>query len=46
MIGEAVTIERDADVRRAFASDASGLVLVPDGVARPASRDEIAALLA
>jgi len=46
MIGEAVTIERDADVRRAFASDASGLVLVPDGVARPTSRDEVAALLA
>ena len=46
MIGEAVTIERDADVRRAFASDASGLVLVPDGVARPTSREEVGALLA
>jgi FAD/FMN-containing dehydrogenase len=42
----AVHIERDADVRRAFASDASGLVLVPDGVARPTSGEEVAALLA
>jgi FAD/FMN-containing dehydrogenase len=41
-----VSIERDADVRRAFASDASGVVLVPDGVARPSSREEVAALLA
>ena len=39
-------IERDVDVRRAHASDASGLVLVPDGVARPASHEEVAALLA
>lgn len=46
MVGEAVNVERDSDVRRAFASDASGLVLVPDGVARPASREEISALLA
>lgn len=46
MLGAEVSIERDADVRHAFASDASGLVLVPDGVARPASRDEVAALLA
>ena len=42
----AVRIDRDADVRRAHASDASGLVLVPDGVARPTSREEVAALLA
>ncbi len=42
----AVRIERDADVRRAFASDASGLVLVPEGVARPSSSAEVAALVA
>jgi FAD/FMN-containing dehydrogenase len=46
MVGAAVHIERDVDVRRAHASDASGLVLVPDGVARPTSHDEVAALLA
>jgi FAD/FMN-containing dehydrogenase len=39
------TIERDPDVRRSVASDASGLVLVPEGVARPASAAEVAALL-
>jgi glycolate oxidase len=42
----APAIDRDADVRRAYASDASGLVLVPDGVARPASAEELSALLA
>lgn len=46
MVGAAVHIERDADVRRAHASDASGLVLVPEGVARPTSREAVAALLA
>lgn len=46
MLSAEVSIERDADVRRAFASDASGLVLVPDGVARPTSREEVTALLA
>ncbi len=39
-------IERDEGVRRAYAADASGLVLVPDGVARPTSAAEVAALLA
>jgi glycolate oxidase len=39
-------ISRDEGVRQAYATDASGLVLVPDGVARPTSADEIAALLA
>ena len=39
-------ISRDESVRRAYATDASGLVLVPDGVARPASAEEVAALLA
>ena len=37
---------RDEEVRRAYAADASGLVLVPDGVARPTSAEEVAALLA
>jgi glycolate oxidase len=39
-------ITRDEEVRRAYAADASGLLLVPDGVARPRSAEEIAALLA
>ena len=39
-------ITRDEEVRRAYAADVSGLVLVPDGVARPTSGAEIAALLA
>ena len=42
----APVISRDAEVRRAYAADASGLVLVPEGVARPTSADEVAALLA
>jgi FAD/FMN-containing dehydrogenase len=36
-----ISIERDESVRRAFAADVSGLVLVPEGVARPASIDEV-----
>lgn len=39
-------ITRDEEIRRAYAADASGLVMVPDGVARPTSADEVAALLA
>ena len=39
------SIVRDLDVRRAYARDASGLELVPEGVVRPSSVDEIAALL-
>ncbi|MEP6731150.1 MAG: FAD-binding oxidoreductase [bacterium] len=39
-------ISRDEAVRFAYAADASGLVLVADGVARPASADEVSALLA
>ncbi|MFL5606936.1 MAG: FAD-binding oxidoreductase [Gemmatimonadaceae bacterium] len=39
-------ISRDPEVRRAYAADASGLVMVPDGVARPTSAAEVAALLA
>ncbi|MES2177409.1 MAG: FAD-binding oxidoreductase [Gemmatimonadota bacterium] len=40
------SIARDEEVRRAYASDVSGLVLVPEGVARPASAGEVSALLA
>lgn len=42
----AAVVTRDEDVRRAYSADASGLVLVPEGVARPTSADEVAALLA
>lgn len=37
-----VTVERDESVRRAYAEDVSGLVLVPQGVVRPASAGEVA----
>jgi glycolate oxidase len=39
-------ISRDPEIRRAYAADASGLVMVPEGVARPANAAEVAALLA
>jgi FAD/FMN-containing dehydrogenase len=39
-------VTRDEEIRRAYAADASGLVMVPDGVARPTSAEEVAALLA
>ena len=42
----ASSIERDESIRRAYAADASGLLLVPEGVARPTSAAEVAALLA
>lgn len=42
----APAITFDEEVRRAYAADASGLVLVPDGVVRPSSADEVAAVLA
>ena len=42
----APVITRDEEIRRAYAADASGLVMVPEGVARPTSADEVAALLA
>ncbi len=42
----APAIARDESVRQAYSADVSGLVLVPDGVARPTSADEVAALLA
>ncbi len=38
-------ITHDQEVRNAYAADASGLLLVPDGVARPASSVEVAELL-
>ena len=34
-------LNRDDAVRRSFAADASGLEMLPDAVARPASRDEL-----
>lgn len=38
-------IVRDEDVRHSYARDASGLELVPEGVARPTSAGEVAELL-
>ncbi len=38
-------VSTDDGVRQSYAADASGLVLVPDGVARPTSASEISALL-
>jgi glycolate oxidase len=42
----APAITRDEEIRRAYAADASGLVMVPEGVARPTGAEEVAALLA
>jgi len=39
------TVVRDIDVRRAYARDASGLEMIPEGVVRPASIDETIELL-
>jgi glycolate oxidase len=38
-------LNRDSDVRRAHSADVSGLVMVPDAVARPASPEEVCELL-
>lgn len=38
-------IERDESLREAHSTDASGLRMMPDGVARPASAEEVAALV-
>lgn len=38
-------LEADADVRASVASDASGLVLTPESVARPASQKEVVELM-
>ena len=46
MTSATVVVDRDEDVRRAYASDASGLILVPDGVVRPTTREEVTELLA
>ena len=40
-----ISLERDRALREGFASDASGLHLVPDAIARPASADEVVALV-
>ena len=45
-IARAPEISYDEDVRRAYSTDVSGLVLVPEGVARPTDAGEVAALLA
>ena len=42
----ASSVERDEGVRRAYSADASGLVMMPDGVARPTTAVDVAALLA
>lgn len=34
-------LSRDLEVRKAYSADVSGLVMVPDAVARPASADEV-----
>lgn len=38
-------LDADADVRASVAADASGLVLIPESVARPASPDEVVELM-
>ncbi len=38
-------LEADADVRASVAADASGLVLTPESVARPASQEEVIELM-
>jgi FAD/FMN-containing dehydrogenase len=40
-----LAVATDLDVRAAYARDASGLERVPEGVARPASAEEVAALV-
>ena len=39
-------VSNDASVREAYSADASGLSMLPDGVARPESAEEVAELLA
>src|SRR4051812_15881781 len=38
-------VDRDESVREAHATDASGLRMMPDGVARPASVEEVAEIV-
>ena len=40
-----ISLERDIALREGFASDASGLHLVPDAIARPASAEEVVAII-
>lgn len=40
-----IALVTDRDVREGYSADASGLVLVPDAVARPGSADEVVDLL-
>src|SRR5258706_12016824 len=41
-----MVVATDPDIRQSFSADASGLVLVPEGVARPTSAAMVADLLA
>ena len=43
---DSLTVTRDESVRVAYSADVSGLVMIPEGVARPTSAQQIAALLA
>lgn len=47
MVGDParVNVSTDQGVRQAYAADASGIVLIPEGVARPTSAAEVAELL-
>jgi len=40
-----ITLSRDPDVRRSYSADVSGLVLLPDAVARPATIDDVQEVL-
>lgn len=44
-MSDRATVTRDEGVRRAHAADASGLVMIPDAVARPREAREVAELL-
>ena len=39
------SLERDAALREGFATDASGLRMIPDAIARPESADEVVAIV-
>lgn len=45
MMHTAVAITHDLDVRHAYARDASGLEMIPEGVVRPSSIEEVTELL-
>jgi FAD/FMN-containing dehydrogenase len=44
-MSSAPVLERDPALREGFATDASGLRMVPDAIARPASADEVVAIV-